>query len=183
MEKEIKQIGKELSLVRLELAEIERLKRNLEEKDTSQILSSLEAQLEVARSHKESILKEYASGNVTREDLRAAQDKISEIETSIVQEKEIANATYDYQQDLSKKISGLLKKEQGVNHRYWQAVSHLLVQDVVSVVGDRVGLIWAAGLLCGVNHFPHLLTTLFPQPPIDKITELRRVLDEKYGVK
>ena len=79
MKNEIERISKELSLVKSELAETSRLKKELDGKDTSQALSALSAELEVARSHKESVLKEYAGGNATREDLRAAQNKISEI--------------------------------------------------------------------------------------------------------
>jgi DNA repair exonuclease SbcCD ATPase subunit len=179
--KNIKELDKNLNDVVSELAETTKLKKELDAKDASQPLSDLEAQLESAKSRKDSILKQYASGRVSREDLKVVQDEIFAIETTIAEEKEIADATHDYQLDLSKKIFKLNQKERDAHYRYWFAVTELLKQKTAAAVKDEVDLVWAsackADILIG---YPFFLTTIFPQPSPERIVELQSVLRKKY---
>jgi uncharacterized protein (DUF3084 family) len=180
--KNIKELGKNLNDAVSELAETTGLKKELDAKDVSQPLSGLEAQLESAKSRKDSILKQYASGQATRQDLKAVQDKILAIETTIAEEKEIADATHDYRLALSKKISDLNQKEQGAHHKYWFAITELLRQKVAVAVKDELDLAWTATLEANVaTHYSSFLLTVFPRPSTERVVELKPVLLKEYG--
>lgn len=188
MEKEMKQIGKELSKIRSEIEETSRLKKELDEKDTSQALSSLEAQHKALEGRKEGMMKQYVFGQVSDSDLQLLEDEILVIKTNILRKKEISSAINNCQQDLSKKTSDLLKKEQMLSHKYWQAVANLLMLDVTNVAKNQFWRVWAAILLSGGGYpahksYPHLLNTLFPQPGGEKIVELTKTLKEEFMLK
>lgn len=180
--KNIKELGKNLNDAVSELAETTRLKKDLDGKDTSQPLSDLEAQLESAKSRKDSVLKQYASGHATREDLKVAQDKISKIENTIAQEKEIADATHDYRLELSKKIFDLSQVVQGAQYRYWFAITELLKPEVAGAVKDEIDLAWTSAAEAPLPiSYLSFLATIFSQPSAERIVELRPILRKKYG--
>lgn len=179
--KNIKELGKNLNDAVSKLAETTKLKKELNAKDVSQPLSDLEAQLESAKSRKDSILKQYASGRVSREDLKVVQDKIFAIETTIAEEKEIADATHDYKLDLSKKIFELNQKERVAHYQYWFAVTELLKQKIAAAVKDEVDLVWTSACKANIRiDYPFFLAMIFPQPSSERIVELQPVLRKKY---
>lgn len=183
MEKKIKELGENLSAIELELSEVTSLLGDIDVRDMSQPLLDLKETLEAAKTGKEHTLKLFAAGRATRKDLEVSQSKVDSVFRALRNEKEIIEATESLRHELSQKIQALNRKKQGASYGYWRAVSNKIIKDLKNVVGNRVDLAWLAAQLSGANHFGSFTAGLFPQTPIDKITDLRRILDEKYGVK
>ena len=182
MKDEIERLGKVWSSIKSELSDVMSLKKNLEAKDSSQALSKLEAELESEKSRKDSLLRQYATGRATREDLETILSKFDAISKSIKNEEEIIEATEDLKRELSQKIFTLNPREIAARYGYWRTVAVELKKDIVDVE-DKVFLVWAALLKSGANNYGSFLATFIPEPPPNKIAELQQMLDKKYSVK
>lgn len=181
---QIKEAVKELNLVRSEIGETSRLKKEIDGKDT-EALSDLEAKLSASEVRKKSMLKQHVLGQVADSDVQLLENEIQTIKTDILREREISAAVNDCQKDLSNKTSELLKKEQMLTHGFWRVVANLLMEDVTNVAKNQFWRVWAAILLSGGGYpahrsYPHLLNTLFPQPDANKITELIKALNKEF---